>query len=164
MMQATNSNREKPEWRTKCRDPAIWLITPESRPNFQIQMTESDYEKDAKREMWHMYELYDGDATVQHLEGIITKQDQCIIFLSIFQHLAQPFELQGSSQPGSRKILVSYLVNPEEDRITSTILLLPQLADWYPTVEILREVEPRLPQELVTMIVIDWTQTRGLCN
>ncbi|KAF9118480.1 hypothetical protein BGW39_001141, partial [Mortierella sp. 14UC] len=125
----------------------------ESRLNFRIQVAEPDYEQSDKQGMWHMYRLFDGDAVVQHLDGIVTKQDRCIVFPNIYQHQVQPFELQDPTQPGSRKILVFFLVNPEEDHIVSTTFVPPQQADWYPIAEVLQAVEPRLPLELARMIV-----------
>ncbi|KAF9335663.1 hypothetical protein BGZ91_010406 [Linnemannia elongata] len=86
-----------------------------------------------------MYRLCDGDAVVQRLDGIITKQDRCIVFPNIYQRQVQPFELQDPTRPGSRKILVFFLVNPEE-------------AEWHPVIETLQEIEPRLPLEIGQMI------------
>ncbi|KAK3845631.1 MAG: hypothetical protein J3R72DRAFT_435303 [Linnemannia gamsii] len=125
----------------------------ESRLNFRIQVAEPYYEQSDKQGMWHMYRIYDEDAVVQYLDGIITKQDRCIVFPNIFQHQVQPFELQDPTRPGTRKILVFFLVNPEEDPIISTTFVPPQQADWYPYVDVLQEIEPRLPLELARMIV-----------
>ncbi|KAG0079158.1 hypothetical protein BGZ90_003366 [Linnemannia elongata] len=77
-----------------------------------------------------MYRLCDGDAVVQRLDGIITKQDRCIVFPNIYQRQVQPFELQDPTRPGSRKIL----------------------AEWHPVIETLQEIEPRLPLEIGQMI------------
>ncbi|KAF9272152.1 hypothetical protein BGZ88_005132 [Linnemannia elongata] len=96
-----------------------------------------------------MYRLCGGDAVVQRLDGIITKQDRCIVFPNIYQHQVQPFELQDPTRPGSRKILVFFLVNPEE---VSTTFVPPQQAEWHPVIETLQEIEPRLPLEIEQMI------------
>ncbi|KAF9148949.1 hypothetical protein BG015_009290 [Linnemannia schmuckeri] len=61
----------------------------ESRLDFWIQVAEPDYEQSDWHRMWYMYRLHDGDAVVQHLDGIITKQDRRIVFPSIYQHQAE---------------------------------------------------------------------------
>lgn len=109
------------------------------------------YEQSDQEGTWYMYRLYNGDAVVQHLDGIITKQDRSIVFPNIYQHQVQPFELQDPTR-GSRKILAFFLINPEEDPIVSTTLVPPQQAEWYPVIEVLQEIEPRLPLEIVQMI------------
>lgn len=121
----------------------------ESRLDFRIQVAEPRYEQSDREGMWYMYRLYDGDAVVQHLDGITTKQDRCIVFPNIYQHQVQPFELQDPTRPGSRKILVFFMVNPEEDPIVSTTFVPLQQAEWHPVIEILQEIKPRLPLELV---------------
>ncbi|KAG0322848.1 hypothetical protein BGZ97_003405 [Linnemannia gamsii] len=136
----------------------------ESRLDFRIQVEEPRYEQSDQEGMWYMYRLYDGDAVVQHLDGIVTKQDRCIVFPNIYQHQVQPFELQDPTRPGSRKILVFFLINPEEDPIVSTTFVPPQQADWYPLIEVLQEIEPRLPLEIGQMIVglMDRSRLMGL--
>lgn len=99
-----------------------------------------------------MYRLCDGDAVVQRPDGIITKQDRCIVFPNIYQHQVQPFELQDPTRPGSRKILVFFLVNPEEDPIVSTTFVPPQQVEWCLVIETLQEIKPRLPFEIGQMI------------
>ncbi|KFH74129.1 hypothetical protein MVEG_01342 [Podila verticillata NRRL 6337] len=47
-----------------------------------------------------------------HSENIAESEDRCIAFPNIYQHQVKPFELQDASNPGTRKILVCFLVNP----------------------------------------------------
>ncbi|KAF9090543.1 hypothetical protein BGX29_011415 [Mortierella sp. GBA35] len=118
----------------------------ESRLDFRIQVAEPDYEQSDRNGIFD-----DGDALVQHLDGIVTKQDRCLVFPNIFQHQVQPFELLDGTKSGSRKILVFFLVNPEEEPVMSTTFVPPQQADWDP-LKVMERVEPKLPLEVIQMI------------
>ncbi|KAG0200204.1 hypothetical protein BGX33_011147 [Mortierella sp. NVP41] len=63
----------------------------------------------------------------------------------------QPFELLDGTKSGSRKILVFFLVNPEEEPVMSTTFVPPQQADWDP-LKVMERVEPKLPLEVIQMI------------
>ncbi|KAG0222978.1 hypothetical protein BGW41_005771 [Actinomortierella wolfii] len=73
----------------------------------------------------YMYDLVNEEALSQPLDGIVTKEDRCIVFPNIFQHQVQPFSLADSTKPGSRGILVFFLVDPSR-RILSTTHVPPQ--------------------------------------
>jgi hypothetical protein len=52
-----------------------------------------------------------------------------IAFPNVLQHQVQPFELADPTRPGTRKILVLFLVDPGL-RVTSTSTVPPQQLHW----------------------------------
>ncbi|KAF8938254.1 hypothetical protein BGZ47_008657 [Haplosporangium gracile] len=66
--------------------------------------------------------------------------------------LAYLFELQDPVRPGSRKIMVLFLVNPERDPVVSMTFVPPQQAEWHPVIKFLQEIAPGLPWEVGQMI------------
>lgn len=77
-------------------------------------------------------------------------------FSPAFQHQVQAFGLADKAQPGFRKILVFFLVDPTR-RILSTADIPPQQRDWYAGA--LRRHIPefyRLPKELLFQITKDY--------
>ncbi|KAF9920766.1 hypothetical protein FBU30_009292 [Linnemannia zychae] len=131
----------------------------DSRLNFRIQVREPSYQQDDDRGVWHMYNLADSDALVQFLDGVTTKQDRCLVFPNIYQHQVQPFELKDATKPGTRKILVFFLINPKEP-ILSTTKVPPQQKDWT-TSDSMQIIAQKLPPELVCEvdILLDWPMT-----
>ncbi|GJJ73235.1 hypothetical protein EMPS_05593 [Entomortierella parvispora] len=129
----------------------------ETRLNFRIAVEEPDYEQSDVRGCEAMYGLTDGGPLVQNLDGIITKQDRCIAFPNIYQHQVQPFELEDKTRPGTRQILVFFLINPQQS-ILSTSEVPPQQKDWIMGGGFVDEVEKRLPAELVEQVEeqMDW--------
>ncbi|RPD53854.1 hypothetical protein L226DRAFT_548383 [Lentinus tigrinus ALCF2SS1-7] len=93
----------------------------------------------------------------QQLGHIVAEEDKCVAFPNIYQHHVDAFELADPSQPGYRKILCFFLVNPTT-RILSTSDVPPQQQDW--VVEDAETVQgmQTLPQELYD-IVTDYAQT-----
>lgn len=66
----------------------------------------------------------------QFLGAVITKQGRCLAFPNLYQHQVQPFELADKSQPGHRKILALFLVDPALERPRpSTRDIAPQQQD-----------------------------------
>ncbi|GJJ74741.1 hypothetical protein EMPS_07099 [Entomortierella parvispora] len=92
----------------------------DTRLNFRITVVEPDYEQGDARGCRIMYGLEDEEALSQPLDGIVTKQDRCIVFPNIYQHQVQPFELVDKTRPGTRQILVFFLVNPECKVLSTT--------------------------------------------
>ncbi|KAG0200516.1 hypothetical protein BGX33_010963 [Mortierella sp. NVP41] len=129
----------------------------ESRLNFRIQVKEPEYRQFDANGVLKMYGLWDEEPLIQYLDGIVTKQDRCIVFPNIYQHRVQPFQLQDPTKPGYRKILVFFLVNPEVP-ILSTTHVPPQQKDWSLHNDSLTEVARRLPPELVQEVeaLLDW--------
>jgi hypothetical protein len=132
----------------------------ESRLNFRIQVREPEYEQSDNQGCRIMYGLEDEEPLIQHLDGIITKQDRCIAFPNIYQHQVQPFELADPTKAGSRSILVFFLVDPEIP-VLSTTHVPPQQKDWEIPKELMLQVMKRLPPELVVEIerMVDWPIT-----
>ncbi|KAF9336148.1 hypothetical protein BG006_009559 [Podila minutissima] len=104
-----------------------------------------------------MFGLEDEQALIQYLDGIVTKEDRCIAFPNIFQHQVQPFELADPTKPGTRKILVFFLVNPEAP-VLSTTNVPPLQKAWAPMKDLMLEAALKLPTELVQEIdrLADW--------
>ncbi|KAG0041620.1 hypothetical protein BGZ83_001586 [Gryganskiella cystojenkinii] len=129
----------------------------ETRLNFRIHVREPEYQQGDHRGCELMYGLMDDAALNQSLDGIMTKQDRCIVFPNIYQHQVQPFELEDKTRPGSRQILVYFLVNPQK-KILSTTHVPPQQWDWAQTAGMLGEVSSRLPPELVNQVegYLEW--------
>ncbi|KAG0359762.1 hypothetical protein BG005_000218 [Podila minutissima] len=129
----------------------------ETRLNFRIHVQEPGYEQSDDRGVMAMYGLANEEALVQGLDGIVTKQDRCIAFPNIYQHQVQPFGLEDPTKPGTRKILVFFLVNPETP-ILSTTNVPPQQKEWAPMKGVLLQAARKLPPELVHEIDrhVDW--------
>ncbi|KAG0028301.1 hypothetical protein BGZ82_008504 [Podila clonocystis] len=129
----------------------------ETRLNFRIHVHEPGYEQSDDRGVMAMYGLANEEALVQPLDGIVTKQDRCIAFPNIYQHQVQPFGLADPTKPGTRKILVFFLVNPETP-ILSTTNVPPQQKAWAPMKDVLLQAARKLPPELVQEIDrhVDW--------
>ncbi|KAF9127978.1 hypothetical protein BGW39_005454 [Mortierella sp. 14UC] len=128
----------------------------ESRLNFRIQVREPEYEQSDDKGVKQMYDLVNDGPLVQYLDGVITKQDRCLVFPNIYQHQVQPFSLQDPTKPGSRKILVFFLVNPEEPTLSTTNVP-PQQKEWAGE-DYVQVVAKKLPPELVHEIdlLVDW--------
>lgn len=128
----------------------------ESRLNFRIQTQEPDHPQSDDRGTLHLYGLTNYGPLVQYMDGIITKQDRCIVFPNILQHQVQPFKLLDPTKPGSRKILAFFLVNPEEP-VLSTTFVPPQQRAW-DNRAFVEEVRQRLPPEQLREVdqMVDW--------
>ncbi|KAF9929591.1 hypothetical protein FBU30_001432 [Linnemannia zychae] len=128
----------------------------ESRLNFRVPIDEPPYNVGDDRGALHLYGVTNYDPLVQYLDGIVTKEDRCIVFPNIFQHQVQPFRLADPTKPGSRKILAFFLVNPDEP-VLSTTNVPPQQRSW-DNRKIIRDISNKLPPELVEQIdqVTDW--------
>ncbi|KAH9842496.1 uncharacterized protein C8Q71DRAFT_205298 [Rhodofomes roseus] len=101
--------------------------------------------------MQHLYGILQFEKCVQVVGQVVTKQDRCIAFPNLYQHLVSPFRLADPTKPGHRKILVFFLVDPNIT-VPSASSVAPQQESW-----IRRTVEDtnmwwRLPTELQEMI------------
>ncbi|KAF9926699.1 hypothetical protein FBU30_003775 [Linnemannia zychae] len=123
----------------------------ESRLNFRIQVKEPDYRQFDVNGLGMMYDLYDEYPLVQKLDGIITKQDRCIVFPNIYQHCVQPFELEDQTKPGFRKILVFFLVSPETT-VLSTTHVPPQQMSWFAPELASSGLMNRIPPEIFQQV------------
>lgn len=66
---------------------------------------------------------------LQQLGSVTEVEDRCVVFPNIYQHKVEPFELVDKTNPGVRKILAFFLVNPTKT-IASTAMVPPQQQDW----------------------------------
>ncbi|EPT06268.1 hypothetical protein FOMPIDRAFT_1110227 [Fomitopsis schrenkii] len=87
------------------------------------------HRQDDKYCMYYLYGLNRGDRCVQDVGKITTKQDRCLAFPNIYQHLVSPFRLADPTRSGRRKILAFFLVDPHV-RIPSASTVGPQQAAW----------------------------------
>ncbi|KAF8986366.1 hypothetical protein BGZ46_005551 [Entomortierella lignicola] len=129
----------------------------ESRLNFRIQVQEPPYEQSDDKGVLLMFGLENEEALVQYLDGIVTKQDRCIAFPNIYQHQVQPFRLEDPTKPGTRNILVFFLVDPERP-IISTTNVPPQQKDWAGPEGLLLKVAESMPPEIFAKIddLVGW--------
>lgn len=94
-----------------------------------------------------------GDTTVtQDLGGVSTHEGRLLTFPNMLQHRVSPFSLADKTQPGHRKILAFFLVDPHL-RIISSANVPPQREDWWTERRAaLDESLSRLPPELRNMV------------
>ena len=100
----------------------------ESRLRFRV-VTQQPYMPD-EANLLSVYGFHEEGFLNQQLGTVITKSDRLIAFPNVYQHQVAPFELIDPTKEGKRKILVFFLVNPKV-RVTSTMEVPPQQADWY---------------------------------
>ncbi|KIO34042.1 hypothetical protein M407DRAFT_17295 [Tulasnella calospora MUT 4182] len=55
---------------------------------------------------------------------------RCLAFPNIYQHKVAPFRLEDETNPGHRKMLALFLIDPEHPRFSTTDIP-PQQAEWY---------------------------------
>uniref|UniRef100_K3X3G1 DUF4246 domain-containing protein n=1 Tax=Globisporangium ultimum (strain ATCC 200006 / CBS 805.95 / DAOM BR144) TaxID=431595 RepID=K3X3G1_GLOUD len=72
-----------------------------------------------------MYGFRERSLLVQQLGSVLAMENRCIVFPNLLQHKVEPFELADSTKPGCRKILAFFLVGPEK-QIPSTSVIPPQ--------------------------------------
>ncbi|KAJ7725100.1 hypothetical protein B0H16DRAFT_1665936 [Mycena metata] len=93
----------------------------------------------------------------QNLGSIATSANRALAWPNIYQHRVSPFRLVDPTQPGHRKILAIFLVDPSIPRIPSATDIPPQQLHWmFDTLEELRadlgSLFSRLPVELLVLI------------
>jgi len=92
---------------------------------------------------------------VQDIGDVITKTHRCVAFPNLYQHQVQPFRLEDPTEPGHRKILVFFLVDPTQ-KVLSASNVGPQHRKW--VTEVMcnpgqDSVFANLPAELLEMIL-----------
>ncbi|KAH9914473.1 uncharacterized protein B0H18DRAFT_1045148, partial [Fomitopsis serialis] len=101
--------------------------------------------------MRHLYGIIHFEQCVQVVGQVTTKQDRCIAFPNLYQHLVSPFRLIDPTKPGHRKILVFFLVDPNIT-IPSATTVGPQQEAWIRRAAESKDLWRRLPVELHEMI------------
>ncbi|KAF7979917.1 hypothetical protein HWV62_40322 [Athelia sp. TMB] len=106
------------------------------------------YEQDSHRWLGDVYGFGNEDATVQYIGDVRTQEGRLVTFPNIFQHRVLPFKLADPTQPGHRKILALFLVDPHI-RIISSANVPCQRRDWWEEeVERSRALPSKLPLEM----------------
>lgn len=67
---------------------------------------------------------------MQVIGQIKTSENRLLVFPNVLQHRVEPFQLADATQPGHRKVLALFLVDPNI-RIPSTANIPPQQLDWW---------------------------------
>ena len=125
----------------------------ESRLAFRQQSAPPDRPDIEYEQWWHkwlsdVYGFRNEDATVQYLGDVRAQQGRLLTFPNIFQHRVLPFKLADPSQPGHRKILALFLVDPHI-RVISSANVPCQRRDWWEEeVERSRALPSKLPLEM----------------
>ena len=92
------------------------------------------------------------EAAVQELGAVSTPHGRLLCFPNTFQHKVEPFSLADKTQPGHRRFLVLWLVDPHY-RITSTANVSPQQHHWWKPHTLRRVLDSSgLPPELQDMV------------
>ncbi|CAF3733380.1 unnamed protein product [Rotaria sp. Silwood1] len=124
----------------------------QSNLQFRTAVGEPGYEQSDDRGVGAVYGLANDGPLNQEIGDIITQEDRCIAFPNIYQHRVAPFQLKHPTQPGYRKILVFFLVDPTI-RILSTANIPPQQSHWL--IDFIRSKPPfdKLPSIVVDKIM-----------
>lgn len=101
----------------------------ESRLSFRRAVATPEYEQNDNSGVREIYGLENGGPLQQYYGAVTTLEDRCIAFPNIYQHRVEPFELRDKTKPGHRKIVVFFLVDPNQ-RVVSTANVPPQQRHW----------------------------------
>src|SRR3989338_3437711 len=125
----------------------------ESNLKFRQAIKDPDYEQNDDNGVRQIYNLNDDDHMNQFLGYVNTIEDRCLVFPNVYQHCLSGFKLDDPTKPGSRKILVFFLVDPTKP-ILSTSRVPPQQPDWLlSSLLSYNSFGSRFPSELVSLIV-----------
>jgi Protein of unknown function (DUF4246) len=92
----------------------------------------------------------------QDLGSVLCREGRLITFPNILQHRVAPFALADRSQPGHRKILALFLIDPHM-RVISSANVPPQQEKWATVYQetIHKVLSERLPSELQRLVAED---------
>lgn len=129
----------------------------ESRLSFRFSTTENEkryheHWKWNEQRHTHLYGLNSYSSLIQELGSIQTIEDRCVVFPNIYHHKVEPFELKDKSKPGHRKILVFFLIN-YQNNVLSTYDVPPQQSEWFEYELIRGRCFGKLPDDAVKIIV-----------
>lgn len=88
------------------------------------------YDQWDHRAVEEIYGFTNEEATVQELGSVLTCEGRLLTFPNVMQHCVEPFELEDKTQPGCRKLVALFLVDPHV-RIISTAEVPPQQKSWW---------------------------------
>lgn len=135
----------------------------ESRLHFrakaELDSVDMHYEQDDHDGLEKIYGLPPGglrnSEQVQELGSVVTKEGRLLAFSNVLQHKVGPFELEDKTQPGWRRFVALWLVDPV-NRIISTKNVPPQQHDWWKMALIEKtNLLRRLPIELTEQVFRD---------
>ncbi|KAI5251156.1 hypothetical protein E4T42_04501 [Aureobasidium subglaciale] len=118
-------------------------------------ITERDYAQDDNEGVCYLFDIERDGPGVQSIGKVETKEGRLLAFPNALQHQVQPFELEDPTQPGHRKILALFLVDPFQ-RVISTANVPPQQKEWW--AEAVQGLEGKLdvlPPELRHQVMTD---------
>eukprot|EP00803_Ostreobium_quekettii_P000769 evm.model.scf_646.7 EVM.evm.TU.scf_646.7 scf_646:71708-73257(-) len=128
----------------------------ESRLAFRQAVSEPDYEQCDDEGVMRVYGMENEGPLNQNLGSVITVGGRCLAFPNMLQHRVTPFCLKDATQPGYRKILVFFLVDPCR-RVLSTATVPPQQRGWL-KMEIAVALRGIFPQTITDRVskAMDW--------
>ncbi|KAF7977247.1 hypothetical protein HWV62_4361 [Athelia sp. TMB] len=125
----------------------------ESRLAFRQQSdsetADFSYAQGQHRWLQEIFGCENEESSVQYVGEVLTKEGRLITFPNVFQHRVAPFKLADPTQPGHRKILALFLVDPHIQIISSAHVPC-QRRDWWAD-ELRRTNAPlgKLPLEIM---------------
>ncbi|KAK5110463.1 hypothetical protein LTR62_005814 [Meristemomyces frigidus] len=111
-----------------------------------------EYEQSEYDHLERLYDIENGGLPIQNLGSVLTREGRLLTFPNVMQHRVHPFTLQDPSQPGHRKLLALFLVDPHLP-IPSTATVPPQQKHWWSDVVLTLDAVADLPLELAERIV-----------
>ena len=124
------------------------------RQEAYVEYTEMHYEQDDHGPLSEIFgtESLRDEPAVQELGSVTTPHGRLLCFPNTLQHKVEPFSLADRTQPGHRRFLVLWLVDPNY-RIASTANVPPQQHDWWEPHTIRRVMmNSGLPPELQDLV------------
>ena len=101
----------------------------ESKLAFRTDVCEPHYEQSDDSGVMAVYGLANEGPLVQNVGSAVCVEGRALCWPNTLQHQVQPFELEDSTKPGVRKIIVMFLVDPSV-RVLSTSIVPPQQLSW----------------------------------
>ncbi|KAL8942147.1 MAG: hypothetical protein Q9216_001832 [Gyalolechia sp. 2 TL-2023] len=89
-----------------------------------------NYPQNEHRAAEQIYGIENEEPAIQNLGKVLTRESRLLCFPNVMQHRVSPFKLADPSQPGHRKLLALFLVDPHL-KIISTENVPPQQHPWW---------------------------------
>ncbi|KAF2163027.1 hypothetical protein M409DRAFT_26474 [Zasmidium cellare ATCC 36951] len=115
-------------------------------------LSDKSYEQDDHEHFERLYDIQQHGPAIQTLGRISTPENRLLTFPNILQHQVAPFQLADPTQPGHRKILALFLVDPHT-RIPSSAHVPPQQKAWWREMVQSLDRVGDLPPELADAVV-----------
>lgn len=102
------------------------------RQKAELDCAELDYPQDDHAPLCQLFGTADltDEPAIQEIGSIATPQGRLLSFPNTFQHKVEPFHLVDPTQPGHRRFIVLWLVDPN-CRVLSTANVPPQQLEWW---------------------------------